>query len=447
MIGKNVEKKMGYDGREWRSINMKRILMILSLCLVLSSCGPDNAPAAGKPEAATRLDYSAHTDPKEARYKTILGDLTKLSKGERVFATQVPAADWSWRRFEGLIKDDSFDYDLRGFDLSGEDLSIVENQNELTFSTNTLWPVQLPQGFDPQRLLKENQNPGLGIRALHKSGVNGNGVGIAILDQALLLEHEQYKENLMYYEQIHCSNESAQMHGAAVASIAVGKTVGVAPGAKLYYIAETHGHFTDDDYDFDASIIADSILRVLEINGYLPAQEKIRVISISRGYSPQDKGYEELTSAIAQADKENILVITTSTEWYYGISLFGMDRDYENDPDDFSSYLPASWITDEFYADPSLFADRFLAPMGSRTVAACTGPEDYELSHNGGLSWAVPWWAGFYALCCEVKPEITPQEFLQLLAETSVTVDLSHDNKTYPLGKIVNPAAMMERLR
>lgn len=425
---------------------MKQMLMILSLCLVLSSCSLDNTPAAGKLEADTPLDYSTHTDPKEARYKTILGDPAKLSNGERVFATQVPAADWSWRQFDGLVKDGSFGYDVRGFDLSTNDLSVVENQNELTFSTNTIWPVQLPQGFDPQRLLKENQNPGLGIRALHESGVKGSGVGIAILDQALLLEHEQYKDNLMYYEQIHCVNERAQMHGSAVASIAVGKTVGVAPGAKLYYIAETHGHFTEDGYDFDASIIADSILRVLEINRHLPTQEKIRVISISRGYSREDKGYEELTDAIAQADKENIFVITTSTQLYYGIPLFGMGRDYESSPDNFSSYLPADWIAEKFYTDPNAFADLFLAPMGSRTVAACTGPVDYELSHEGGLSWAIPWWAGFYALCCEVRPEITPQEFLRLLAETSITVDLPHENKTYAFGKIVNPAAMMEKL-
>lgn len=237
------------------------------------------------------------------------------------------------------------------------------------------------------------------------------------------------------------------MHGPAVASIAVGKTIGVAPEAKLYFIAETHGHFENNTFNFDASIIADSILRVLDINQYLPENEKIRVISISRGYNASDIGYQELTDAIDKANNENIFVITTSTNMYYNFSLFGMNRDYLKDPDDFNSYLPAGWIAEDFYANPNAYNDMIMVPMGSRTYASCTGTENYEIGREGGLSWAVPWCAGFYALCCQVKPDITPDEFIDAVKSTAVTIDLVHDDNTYKFGKIINPAGVIEQLQ
>lgn len=99
----------------------------------------------------------------------------------------------------------------------------------------------MPEGFGPEAVLEYSKNSGLGIRALHDQGIDGTGVGIAIIDQPLLLEHEEYDDRLMSYERIHCSVQEAQLHGPAVASLAVGKTIATAPGAKLYHIAETHG--------------------------------------------------------------------------------------------------------------------------------------------------------------------------------------------------------------
>ncbi len=328
----------------------------------------------------------------------MLADAEKLKEGQPVFALHEETATWT-RSLEDLLKDETWGYDLRSCDASAFDLNAISDFNDVSFNTNTIWPAQLPQGFDPNKILELNKNPGLGIRALHEQGITGAGVGIAIIDQALLLEHEQYKENLMLYERIHCRGLEAQMHGPAVASIAVGKDVGVAPGAKLYYIASTFGHSAGGDDGFDASIIADCIMRVLELNRQLPQSEKIRVISISRGYDESAPGYEQLTKAIKLADKAGIFVLTTSTNLFYDFKLMGMGRDYLAAPDDICSYIPASWAAENFYANPERYQEFYLVPMGSRTYAGCTGEQDYEIAYSGGLSWAVPWFAGFYALC------------------------------------------------
>ena len=105
----------------------------------------------------------------------------------------------------------------------------------LPFDSLTRWPAkdQMPGGYDPNALLEEGKNPGLGVRALHTEGIDGRGVGIAIVDQPLLEKHTEYAARLVRYEKLGVVSklDSPRMHGPAVASIAVGKDCGVAPEA------------------------------------------------------------------------------------------------------------------------------------------------------------------------------------------------------------------------
>ena len=51
-----------------------------------------------------------------------------------------------------------------------------------------------------EKLLQDGINPGLGIRALHEQGINGSNVGIAIIDQPLLLGHKEYSSRITRYD-------------------------------------------------------------------------------------------------------------------------------------------------------------------------------------------------------------------------------------------------------
>ncbi len=82
----------------------------------------------------------------------------------------------------------------------------------------------------------------------------------------------------------------------------------------------------------------------------------------------------------------------------------------------------------------------------SRTFAGCTGTSDYQIAREGGLSWAVPWCAGFYALCCQVKPDITPEEFIEILNTTSVPAQTTIKGLELTFGKIPDPAAVIREL-
>ena len=54
--------------------------------------------------------------------------------------------------------------------------------------------------------------------------------------------------------------------------------------------------------------------------------------------------------------------------------------------------------------------------------------------------------AGLYALACQVKPTVTPEEFWSVGLETGKTITIDKDGKTYKFGKIVDPVALVNAL-
>ena len=343
--------------------------------------------------------------------------------------------------------DENMGLDLRGSDASA--LNLLQEDGlleQVTFDSSTVWPQKLPEGFSPEGIMENGKNPGLGIRALHEKGITGEGVSIAIVDQALNPEHIEYADNLINYELLHCSDQAAQMHGSAVTSIAVGKTCGVAPGASVYYIASTFGTHRIGKMKMDLNYMADSIDRILEINTFLPQERKIRVISISRGFS-SEKGADEVCSAIERAKEEGVFVITTSTETNYGFILMGLGKEQMTDPDDVSVYGPGHFWSRNFYDGGVANPDHvLLVPMDARTYASWYDTDGYEFASSGGLSWSVPWLAGLYALCLQVNETLTPEEFVRAALETGTVQTVEYEGKQYELGTVICPEALIQEV-
>jgi hypothetical protein len=320
-----------------------------------------------------------------------------------------------------------FQVDLRSMDLSAWNLAgKARDLSYAAFDDDTVWPKTLPAGFDPAAILEAGKNPGLGMRELHHRGITGRGVGIAVIDQALLVDHVEYKDRLRLYEEIHNIDETAAMHGPAVASIAAGKTVGVAPEADLYYIAETHGTMESGQFVFDFTYLAQSIDRILEVNKNLPADRKIRVISISVGWASGQKGYAAVKAAVDRARKEGLFVVSTALSATYDgkFNFHGLDRDPQADPDRFDSYRPGLWWMDQFWGLSAGSPALLLVPMDSRATAGPAGNEDYAFCRQGGWSWSIPYLAGLYALACQVRPDITPESFWAKALETGDSVEI-----------------------
>lgn len=344
-----------------------------------------------------------------------------------------------------------FQVDLRGTDLS--QVNVADRLSDLLhadFDSRTVWPPTLPDGFVPSKILDLGKLPGLRMRELHRRGITGKGIGLAIIDQTLLVDHQEYRDRLKTYEELHSPRGApAQMHGPAVASIAVGQSVGVAPEADLYYLAEMHGELVQGKLEWDFTWLAHAIDRLVEINGTLPKEHRIRVISISVGWSPGQKGCDATDTAVAQATQAGIFVISTALERTHQLAFHGLGRDPLQDPDQTESYGLGSWWARSFLNGSRRFnpGERLLVPMDARTTASPTGPEDYVYYANGGWSWSVPYLAGLYALACQVDPDVTPELFWATALGTGRVITLAPEGQRLELGTIVDPIALIEALQ
>ncbi|MHC6180323.1 S8 family serine peptidase [Clostridium sp. JNZ X4-2] len=376
---------------------------------------------------------------------------TALNKGTAGIAVKVTPADWKVRKLDKLPQLTSSFKNSKVMDLRSKDLSEADiggKEKELlnsSFDSKTKWPQNITSVFLPEKIMSLGKNPGLGIRTVHNLGVNGKNIGIAIIDQRLLVNHDEYKDNVKSYEELHCGRETS-MHGAAVASIAVGKKTGIAPKSDLYYIGQ-------DPIDIcqkskaNFNYTAHAINRIIELNKKLPRGKKIRVISISIGWGSRDVGYNEVVKAVDRAKEENIFVVSSSLKDTYGFKFNGLGRNPLSDPDASSSYTPGLFWQNEYYEGKYNLNNTLLIPMDSRCTASPTGYKDYVFYREGGWSWSIPYIAGIYALSCEVKPSITPDEFWRTALKTGSTVKFGKNSKLCSSAKIINPLKLIQSLK
>ena len=343
-------------------------------------------------------------------------------------------------------------YSTWGIDIRSSDISsdnVMDRYDDLlytNFDSITKWPENLPEGFDPEKVMELYKDPGLNVRELHKAGITGKGIGIAIIDQTILVDHIEYKEQLRFYEEDDEYKEfPASMHGPAVASIAVGKTVGVAPEADLYYFASLSGNYVNEKFEYDYTYRAKTINKIVEINKVLPLDRKIRVISMSLGLNENTKGYKELSEAISFAKKENIQFICVGTISESGIDFIGVGKAPMANANDFNTYRPGLFWRNNIGMLKRV--NCLLVPMDFRCTASPTGQNDYAVYISGGMSWAVPYLAGTYALACQVNPEITYEEFCDIAYATGETIMLNSNGSEYKFEKIINPVELIEKVK
>ena len=405
---------------------MKNSFKALILLIAFGLVGCSSTQTVVKMERIPKISRY----PSAANFKGLFGKIEILPKYDR-------NSNKNWQ------------VDVRSRDLSSLDLH--DRLNDLLhadFDSQTKWPDTLPEGLDTMKIIELGKDPGLNIRTLHNQGITGKGVSIAIIDQPLLIDHKEYANRVKFYEEINIQkNAEAQMHGSAVLSIAAGETIGVAPEAEIYYIAETHGTNKKQVFEWDFTYLAQSIDRILEINKDLPNDNKIRVISISVGWSQEQKGYKEVTEAVERAHKEGIFVVSSSLQDTNGLKFSGLGRDSLSDPNNLDSYEPgAFWAKRYFDGVYNLAQDTLLVPMDSRCTANPTGKDDYVFYSMGGWSWSIPYIAGLYALSCQVDPNITPEIFWKKALDTGSIIDIKENGKIYKLGKVVDPIKLIKSL-
>ena len=365
--------------------------------------------------------------------------------------------------------------DLRGKDLSTKNLVDVpvDILRTTEFDTETIWPEKekLPKNFDPEKLLEESKNPGLGIKELHEQGITGQGVVVAIIDQKLDIGHPEYKNSIVDYKEYdEAGKEEVSMHGPAVASLLVGKDCGVAPGARLVYKATPSGR----SFLSEAQALKD----IIEDNKNVPQNEKVRVVSCSIDYMLEkpEPGLDEWIDALKKAKELGIFVVDVGGN-QIDISFSGGGS--PENKNDFENYL--SWLRedegneelnkiisegniDEILKklrevkkdDLANISDidlrkkiealldkrkkEIVVPSDYRTMASSWNKEgQYMYNGRGGISWSVPYLAGLFALVLQINPNIKREEIAEII------------NKSATVNKkglrIVNPKGIIDLVK
>ena len=328
----------------------------------------------------------------------------------------------------GINPINEFD-DVRSENLSQYDFSDrPELIPTLTFNSQTIWPGtnKMPLSCDPNVIMTNSMNPGLGVRQLHQQGITGAGINVAIIDQPMYLDHPEYAGKIAAYYDTGCGGESSSMHGPAVASLLAGVNCGTAPGARIYYAAVP-------SWTGDAAYYADAIDWIIAQNQALPASEKIRVISVSAAPSgagsPFTYNQAMWDDACARAEAANILVLDcTSHRGFIGRCWYD-----SNNPEDVTGCTPGA------PGQIGFDAEDILVPCSVRTTAQhydYHGLNSYIYWGRGGLSWSIPYCAGVLAMGWQINPELTGQQMRELLFESAYITNEG--------AKIINPPAFID---
>ncbi|OGG39761.1 hypothetical protein A2118_01810 [Candidatus Kaiserbacteria bacterium GWA2_50_9] len=316
------------------------------------------------------------------------------------------------------------------------------------------------QTESPERLLEEGKNPGLGIRKLHGQGITGAGVVVGIIDQRISPTHSEFKDNIVsnreYYTPESANDTGVSMHGPAVVSLLAGKECGVAPGANVVY-----GNINAVMDGFLGYI--KSLKDIIEYNKQ--SEPKIKIVSVSKGYD-EVPGVEEWIELKKKAAESGITVIDSM--YFNQNSITGGGS--ESNKDQFDDYELPLFYPDSQRSIPSLedierqvfsldenskkkFFDRYktyqdfidrvkdtiIVPCDYRTMASEEGDNRYRYDTEGGWSWAIPYFAGVFALALQVNPNLTNDEFLKIVKETA-----GRNKKGI---KVINPVGIIKEVK
>lgn len=388
---------------------------LLCGALLLSCAGcQSEAPVEQKSESSSSVIQSSSTSPESL----------KSSESEK--STSTPAASMARpysdiRHFEGNVEYSKKIYEANEF--RPEDIrTFTFNRDAVLKGSEEL----------AEQIMEAGKNPGLGVRSLHERGITGKGVNVAIIDQNMVLDHPEFAENIAGYYDTGCGApaDRGSMHGPAVTSLLVGKDIGVAPEAKVYFAAFP-------SWLGDSQYAADGVRWIIEENQKLPENEKIRVVSVSAAPSGKgslfEKNLEAWDAAAAALKEEGILLLDCRSSEETGF-IYPAYYDPEN-PEEVSK-CKGGFPSHSYRVSNNEIG----VPCSFRTVAEeyNAGVPSYQYTGEGGLSWGIPYAAGVLALGWQVDPTLSNDEIVQLLFDTcGAGADGS---------RIIDPVAFVEEI-
>ena len=278
----------------------------------------------------------------------------------------------------------------------------------------------MPKDFNPKAFLEKRKNPGLGIRKLHQSGIDGKGRNAAIISQSVLRPHLEYRDSLADYISLKSdtANAWANANGGWYVALLSGKNCGVAPKAKVYY-------FAVDSVNKDFSQFAEALRKVCQLHKTLKKSGKngIDVVVLNELFGELS---EDMQSAIEQAESLGIFVNKRLYSSDYTDIECRMEGDVDN-PDDYVVHLVSKSNDKKKNPDTLCFIGY------GQTVPCQYTIGSYFFNATSGLGNF--WLSGLFMLCRSVRTDLTPEDFFATALETG--------DYRKGIGVIVNPQRLI----
>jgi len=335
-----------------------------------------------------------------------------------------------------------------GTDISHLDLRAQANAGEVLpfvqFNLNTVWPPKdkMPVGFDPLKVLEAAKNPGLGIEDLHKLGITGKGIGIGIMDLPIFTKNIEFKDRIKLYKPFGDTGIKAAANSCALVSALVGKSMGVAPEADVYYAAVAAEKL-------DVLCYSNAMDWFIELNNTLPKEKKIRIVVVP--VAPDNVGEGDFDTPFKTNTEMWKIALKKAAD--AGIVVFDLTK---------RKAVGSCWIDinnlNDFNAvqtgypdkpDTDVLQNYVLMPTCPKTVAEeyIVGQTGYRYLPRTGAPFIVSFAAGLAALGCqaagyEKTSNMTISSFNELFFKTAFVK--KNGLKT---NYIVNPKAFIEAIK
>ena len=261
----------------------------------------------------------------------------------------------------------------------------------LTYNESTKWSDPTV----PQLFMEKGKDPKLGIKDLHKNGITGKGVNVAIIDQPLALDHPEYKGKIIYktFFPENTKVDISSHHGPAVASLLAGESIGVAPGVVVYYAAVPQW-LRNSLYEVKA------LKWIMSVNEQLEENSKIKFVSVSAAPGDEtnrDHNRDLWKQTVKEAHKRGILVIDCQSFVSRGFLEYSSQKFYYGTPGN------------EY---ENIDCDVVYVPTSLRTIAESYDNKTFSYTYSGvgGLSWGIPYAVGVLCLGQQVNNHLTPEE-------------------------------------
>ena len=254
----------------------------------------------------------------------------------------------------------------------------------VSFSTETILPTNSPIKVD-NKIFEIDE----AIKKLHNNGITGEGVNVAVIDYGFRVIHNELKDSIVSYTSF--GEVESHFHGTVVSSKIVGKNLGVAPSAKLYFYEAR-----------SANQVEETIKSLEDIYEKNQNGANIRVVNISSSMHRESNKFDEIVSKL---QTQGCYVIDSE---FFGDKFTCINKDIIT-----GDYYYSAWQEENI----DYYKSKIAIVSGGDFIPLNYTEDGYLYCGESSYSWCIPVFSGLFILGLQVNPNLTLEEFVNIALE------------------------------